>query len=50
MGSSTAFISRQVPLIFSNFAMAIQEGQVNNHDNKAVEYLVAAIHIFWIFH
>jgi hypothetical protein len=31
---------------FSNFSMAIQEGQVNN---KSVEYLVAAIHIFWIF-
>jgi hypothetical protein len=32
--------------IFSNFSMAIQEGQVNN---KSVEYLVATIHIFWIF-
>jgi hypothetical protein len=30
----------------SNFSMAIQEGQLNN---KSVEYLVAAIHIFWIF-
>jgi hypothetical protein len=27
--------------------MAIQEGQVNN---KSVEYLVAVINIFWIFH
>jgi hypothetical protein len=32
---------------FSNFSMAIQEGQVNN---KSVAYLIAAIHIFWIFH
>jgi hypothetical protein len=30
-----------------DFSRAIQEGQVNN---KSVEYLVAAIHIFWIFH
>jgi hypothetical protein len=36
---------RQVPLVFSNFSMAIQEGQANN---KSVEYLVAAI--FWVFH
>jgi hypothetical protein len=35
MGLSTASISWQVPLFFSNFSMAIQEGQVNN---KSVEY------------
>jgi hypothetical protein len=47
MGLSTASISKQVPLVFSNFSIAIQEGQVNN---KSVEYLVAAsIHIFYIF-
>jgi hypothetical protein len=36
-------LTKSSSIVFSNFLMAIQEGHENN---KSVEYLVAAIHIF----
>jgi hypothetical protein len=42
-------LTSSIGYFFSNFSMAIQEGLVNNKSVE-IEYLVAAIYIFWIFH